>query len=970
MSSVSSNNSVTSEDETQSLSGGDTAALLMNEDYTCSLCNDKFKNPRILTCLHVFCTVCLEKLMSGDDDDDDDEELEASEDEDVKVKNPDVLVCPTCEQETRLGEKGIDGLPFDFVLANLLDMSDIEERQIICTSCKAKEKAVARCSDCATFLCPNCVTAHQYMRCFENHKVLTFEELKSAENGLSLHRPVFCPLHPTENMKYFCNSCQVTVCNNCTITDHKSPEHLCERFQDIEQHTKEEMTSLMNESRSKVQFCEDTKYNLQNCLSELQEQRDHAKGLIQETFQSYKAILEKCQENALKDLGELHYNQELKIMDMIHSVSKTVDRIEDGCKFTDRIVTNGNDVELLMMKKVVKTQLMSLINNTPTADVSNQIEFVSDTKEFEDAVTRAFGHFKKKETSIETQVSSLQSSFDTDAFSLPSGVLSPVNATLLSLNTIPQTSVTGGAAAAVQTPTDFMPVQNPVSHLPPLSLSVSIPNTITPPPLISSMSNITGSMGSGIAAITERSLSRSSHSPAMSDSGISLDASSGGSGSNTPLVNLATLARLGTVNINPQGQITLNGQVLPGLNLNNVTGIQSILGRQNSMASNHENDLLAELGALPPLDGISSSNTTSPTPTLDELATLLNRTQLNGGFGSLTQPPSSTQNNTLTNIGTFNASTTRMGSTPSPVPSGIYGSTSNPFNPANPTPPFPRRSGKMSAMQIRCKFGQLGPGKGQFNSPHGFCLGLEEDIIVADTNNHRIQVFEKTGEFKYQFGIPGREEGQLWYPRKVAVMRNSGKYVVCDRGNERSRMQIFTKNGHFIKKIAIRYIDIVAGLAITPQGHIVAVDSVSPTVFCIAETGELVRWFDCSDYMREPSDIAVNGKEYFVCDFKGHCVVVFNEEGQFLRRIGCENITNFPNGIDISDAGDVLIGDSHGNRFHVGVFQRDGSLIGEFECPYVKVSRCCGLKITSEGYIVTLAKNNHHVLVLNTLYIA
>lgn len=57
---------------------------------------------------------------------------------------------------------------------------------------------------------------------------------------------------------------------------------------------------------------------------------------------------------------------------------------------------------------------------------------------------------------------------------------------------------------------------------------------------------------------------------------------------------------------------------------------------------------------------------------------------------------------------------------------------------------------------FRCKFGQLGPGKGQFNSPHGFCLGSEEDIIVADTNNHRVQVFEKTGEFKYQFGIPGK----------------------------------------------------------------------------------------------------------------------------------------------------------------------------------------------------------------------
>lgn len=111
---------------------------------------------------------------------------------------------------------------------------------------------------------------------------------------------------------------------------------------------------------------------------------------------------------------------------------------------------------------------------------------------------------------------------------------------------------------------------------------------------------------------------------------------------------------------------------------------------------------------------------------------------------------------------------------------------------------------KSTAMQIRCKFGSLGPSKGQFNSPHGFCLGVDEEIVVADTNNHRIEVFEKSGTFKFQFGVPGKDEGQLWYPRKVAVMRPSSKFVVCDRGNERSRMQIFNKSGHFMKKIAIR----------------------------------------------------------------------------------------------------------------------------------------------------------------------
>ena len=56
---------------------------------------------------------------------------------------------------------------------------------------------------------------------------------------------------------------------------------------------------------------------------------------------------------------------------------------------------------------------------------------------------------------------------------------------------------------------------------------------------------------------------------------------------------------------------------------------------------------------------------------------------------------------------------------------------------------------------------------------------------------------------------------------------------------------------------------------------IVAVDSVTPTMFVISEQGELLRWFDCADYMREPSDIAVGGREFYVCDFKVSLVTNF-----------------------------------------------------------------------------------------------
>lgn len=56
------------------------------------------------------------------------------------------------------------------------------------------------------------------------------------------------------------------------------------------------------------------------------------------------------------------------------------------------------------------------------------------------------------------------------------------------------------------------------------------------------------------------------------------------------------------------------------------------------------------------------------------------------------------------------------------------------------TCPMPRPTGNANSLSVRHKYGQLGSAKGQFNSPHGFCLGNDEEVIVADTNNHRIQV--------------------------------------------------------------------------------------------------------------------------------------------------------------------------------------------------------------------------------------
>jgi len=128
--------------------------------FSCPSCGARYQQPRVLHCLHVLCTPCLEKLAPTE---------EEGRTVGQRLADNKVMVCPVCKQETHIG--AIGELPLDVVMMNMMDMDDIREMRMLCTSCKAQENAVARCSDCASFLCPNCVTAHKYMRCFENHKV-------------------------------------------------------------------------------------------------------------------------------------------------------------------------------------------------------------------------------------------------------------------------------------------------------------------------------------------------------------------------------------------------------------------------------------------------------------------------------------------------------------------------------------------------------------------------------------------------------------------------------------------------------------------------------------------------------------------------------------------------------------------------------------------------------------------------------
>ena len=53
---------------------------------------------------------------------------------------------------------------------------------------------------------------------------------------------------------------------------------------------------------------------------------------------------------------------------------------------------------------------------------------------------------------------------------------------------------------------------------------------------------------------------------------------------------------------------------------------------------------------------------------------------------------------------------------------------------------------KRQKMIYHQKFGEFGVLEGQFTEPSGVAVNAQGDIIVADTNNHRIQIFDSNGK--------------------------------------------------------------------------------------------------------------------------------------------------------------------------------------------------------------------------------
>ena len=171
----------------------------------CSICLDQYKDPKLLSCFHVFCKQCLKLVL--------------------QEGGRSILRCPNCRRATTLPPQGVSGLQSDFHAHHLFEIQDtlVKAKEPQCEKCKLKSTATGFCRDCGKLVCDKCTEIHQTWEDFTNHQIVTIQDVQAdAANLIPPKKKVlYCPKHQGKKLKIYCETCNELICSNCTIRLHQ-----------------------------------------------------------------------------------------------------------------------------------------------------------------------------------------------------------------------------------------------------------------------------------------------------------------------------------------------------------------------------------------------------------------------------------------------------------------------------------------------------------------------------------------------------------------------------------------------------------------------------------------------------------------------------------------------------------------------------------------------------------------------------
>ena len=314
----------------------------LEEEITCPVCQEHFRDPKILPCLHYYCKECVRQLA-----------LRAG------TNNP--FACPECRRETVLPQNDSDQLPTAFFVNRMKElrtkMGKVQGKmEAVCEMC-SRAKAEAFCRQCTEFICNDCVKLHGVLKMFVGHKVVTLQELK--EGGakaipLKEAPPSMCKDHD-EPLKIYCFDCNHLICRDCVISGHAG-----HKFEFVKksapQYKKTLKESLVPLAKIQANISAATT-EVEKVEREVSEQHKAVAGTIEQSFKQLYEILRNREKQLLDRASELK-QQKLDILGaQKKSFALATSEIQGLVEFVERSVENATDEEFMSLQQNIQEQI-------------------------------------------------------------------------------------------------------------------------------------------------------------------------------------------------------------------------------------------------------------------------------------------------------------------------------------------------------------------------------------------------------------------------------------------------------------------------------------------------------------------------------------------------------------------------------------------------------------------------------------
>ena len=248
-----------------------------------------------------------------------------------------------------------------------------------------------------------------------------------------------------------------------------------------------------------------------------------------------------------------------------------------------------------------------------------------------------------------------------------------------------------------------------------------------------------------------------------------------------------------------------------------------------------------------------------------------------------------------------------------------------------------------------------------FYRPTELALDAESNIFVIDGGHHRVQKFDKDGNFLLAWGSQGNGDGQFLFHVPPAhygslTVDKEGYVYVTDHFN---RVQKFDSNGKFLMKFGDtgypdgEFYDLY-GIAVDDQGNIYTTDWAKYEIQKFDGEGKFLQKWEvpsCNPGGTSfPQNLALdkNGQVYVTND-GGNCIQKFDSQGNLLQQWGGagrgDGQFDKPLSISLDAQGNIYVTDNGNNR--IQKFDPNGKFLaayGPFDYPV-------GIVMDQEGYV-------------------